>query len=257
MLLLGVLNDMWADCPARLKKVSESDPLLAEEVEQRIDGDVPDTASEYSAVSTFSRASAASVRSGTSAVSILSSLVTESTISESSSATAFSIEGLDHALLSRGKGSYNELEGKKKTRKTTYDDKREKKQERKRGSRAGRDLLGLRLETDTCDELLAFARVDEIVRVIDRLSDALLLLGQASDRKAARDIQRAMDAYMDVISMNTPPCGPLYPRSWLEKRQMSSLVYFQDSNEVSASTWWKKVADGLVTWRATKKISFN
>lgn len=84
-----------------------------------------DTASEYSTVSFRSERSERSVGSGLSSVSVLSTASrssTSSTYSSKSSATAsvFSIEGLDHTLLSRGVAGAGQVTKEKKSNRYIY-----------------------------------------------------------------------------------------------------------------------------------------
>ena len=251
--LVSSVEAIWKDPEARLKAVSQVDPLLGGELsEQAYEPEETDNRSEYSAVSQLSRSSNYSFRSGTSAVSILSDLVVSSTVSEMSDTTKFSIEGLDHTLLSRGTNVSKALPGKFR-RKEAYTEKRERKQERKRGGKSGKDVAGLKAEADTCIELWRFAQIGAVSAYIQELSDALLVIGTQSDFVLIKSIQQAMDEYVEQIATNAPIAAPNYPLSWLQKRQMPVIQHFQENHNSKVQNWWQRVADGLSVWRSTRR----
>lgn len=118
--LVEELTVMWKDPAQRLEQISTTDAALMEEMQMTAaDGEddnasVADAASEYSAatqqsmMSTRSDRSDSSRQSGTSTVSILSQLSTASSSrgggggAGKEQSGAFSIEGIEHSLLSRG-----------------------------------------------------------------------------------------------------------------------------------------------------------
>ena len=138
------LREVWKEPAVRLQQVTAADSdlqtLLAPSVRtyfipfylaqcvffrygsyyyvsrQQEEKDWSDTASEYSAVSFRSERSERSVGSGLSSVSVLSTASRSSTSSTySSKSSVFSIEGLDHTLLSRGVAGTGQDKGMKRS----------------------------------------------------------------------------------------------------------------------------------------------
>ena len=254
--LVASVETLWRDSDARMREVSQFDPLLAAEIiEHSREFEDVDNRSEYSALSNYSRASNISVQSGTSAVSILSNLTASSSISEASVSSSFSIEGLDHSLLSRGSKTSNR--GGKLRRKEAYVEKRERKQERKRGGKSGKDFSGVKAETENCMELWRFAQIGTISKYIQDLSDALLILGTRIDLNLIKSIQKAMDEYVDVLSENISIIAPSYPLPWLQKRQMEVLMHFQSKEGEKLPSWRQRVVDGHSIWRSTRRSNFE
>ena len=269
--LVEELQELWTDVDERLRIVTESDIELrnmAENVDFSQAND--DCQSEFSAASQFSLVSAASARSGTSSVSVLSNLMNASVLSDASASnkSVFSIEGLDHSLLSRGKEDKYAQGGVGKSSRSgrkAYDEKRERKKERKRGRGLGRDPLGLITETDLCEELLGYANLSRVVRAVEELSDCLLLLGSPADVMTIISLQKTVDSSVEVLSSHTPNVAPAYPRAWLERKQMMPIFYFQEEVVTGVAkestgydaSWWSRVADGIKLWRATRRISYN
>lgn len=119
------LETLWKDPSERLKQVALADldlqNLLDPQGDESADrgkegprGDWADTASEYSAFSAKSERSERSVGSGLSSASVLSTSSKSSSISAASKTSSFSIQGLDHTLLSRGSASDKPFNGKEK-----------------------------------------------------------------------------------------------------------------------------------------------
>lgn len=278
------LEALWADPEERLKRIAEAEPELKNELfgppvtdydkdNGGVGGD--DSRSEFSALtiqsgaSYISNASAASSRSGTSTVSVLSSLsIGANSATPSISQKSFSIEGLDHTLLSRGgagtggAATKGGAAGGKAGRKTRESDRRAKRREKQmaRGVGPG-DVFGLRRESALCDELCVLGQFEGVARSARDMCDALQLVNGgetgvlsrcmmprssdshegadaiAHDRSYVSDyelttyIQGAVDTYALQVQAKSPPIAPNYPPQWLQKRSMSSVAKLQDREQ--------------------------
>ena len=275
--IVGKLSSLWANPKERLEKVASTEPTLVVEL-RSMQGqhDYDDTKSEYSLQSNQTGASNVSFRShlsnksGTSSVSILSNLSVNSTTSKHSTTSSFTIEGLEHGLLSRGNIG-NVVKTKAKQQKIS------KKAEKRRGrGENGRDVWGLQNESSMCEELWNYAQIRSLVESVIQVSDVLLLLASSSqDFELISQLQAAVDSYTNILMENAPPIAPDYPPDWLETRLMTHVKYFQDksiTNEIdntdnlideklisnnSSKTWWEVAADGIKYWRTVRKITFS
>ena len=243
-----------------------------------------DTASEYSAMTQQSvmsyRSDASSVRSGTSTVSILSQLSQQSQASQTPSTSSFSIEGLDHSLLSRGKAAQTANNPKDPSNPKEKVHKRDNtprgiKRKEKSKVRGGKDVWGLRRETAVSDELLSFSNVAAIASNVTDTCDLLILLGGDANVFLATELHRALDTYINTLTQIPPPVAPLYPYEWLQRRAMLSVARYQDVEALKAAaaesgrdqrpsarpvdleSWWKIAADGIKKWKATNSFVFK
>lgn len=284
---MAELTALWRDPVDRLAKVQESDPQSfvaatggLDGEEDAAGGDGQDTRSEFSAASNVSYVSfashASSQQSGTSTVSVLSNLsLSRGVPSSSASASAFSISGLEHSLLSRGKSerpSSGQLTTAGQLRRVS--DKRQHRWDRKKAHRQfGSDPMNLKTELALCAELWSLAHFDVIASEAQQLCDALVLLGGKSsyarsklptsvlskwvevsaslpggaqlitdsgtvymtDSVLAKLLQAAVDDHAAHIRSHPPPVGPAYPSHFLAKKSMLVLQRFQDIKSVSAS----------------------
>jgi hypothetical protein len=244
--LVAELSVLWADPHARLVQVASTEPTLVAELNgghlnadgtvwKDVEGD--DTKSEFSVVSRqsgasyVSTASRSSVRSSaSSSVSILSNLSIGSSGGKSlASTSAFSIDGLDHSLLSRGtaKGPGGSDIGGKKEAPRKY----KRRQRKTCKGEGGRDLWGLRREAAVCAELWTLAQVSAIARSAKDLCDVLSLfaLGDEGDISLACELQRSVDVYVKCLQSNPPPVAPLYPPQWMGIRQLVTVCRYQET----------------------------
>ena len=245
-ILVAELSDLWMKPHARLLQVASSEPTLIAELNgghlnadgtvwKDVEGD--DTKSEFSIVSRqsgasyVSTASRSSVRStASSSVSILSNLSVGSSAGKSSASTsAFSIDGLDHSLLSRGtaKGPGGSEVGGKKEAPRKY----KRRQRKTCKGEGGRDLWGLRREAAVCAELWGLAQMSMIARGAKDLCDVLSLfaLGDVGDNSLACELQRSVDVYVKCLQSVPPPVAPLYPPQWMAIRQMVTVCRYQET----------------------------
>jgi hypothetical protein len=322
--LVTDLNLLWGNAEERLQKVGETEPTMLAEIERAANEELygpedghDDNKSEFSLasfrsgasnlsnISYISASSAASAKSGTSTVSVLSniSLSQESTMSSKKS-EMFSIEGLDHSLLSRGNSRTVKKESDRHQRK------KDKKRYKFRGE--GPDVCGLRREKALADEMWTMADFTGVARQARSLCDALLVLG--GDMRATvsgvggayealslnRDLQMActlqatVDAYGLLMQSQVAPVAPAYPPQWLTKRQMSTIMRFQEKLHPTASTvagtdqaantdseakvadggqgaegaaansaeestrdWWQTAAQGLMLWKELRLVTLQ
>lgn len=268
--LVKELNELWANPQERLEKVAQQDDQLKHTLEggggNEGDGKDMDTASEYSAVSQMSRASNLSFVSNQSgnrsvsgysatAVSILSQLSLSSsssstTGSQKSGKRGFAIDGVEHAVLSRG--GHSSGSGKQEPT-----DRQKRKKERKE-AKLGRDAAGLRKEVDMCDELATIGDLAMTVSLIVDICEALLLLNTSKDMELIQQLHKCMNEFIGKVQGQLPVQAPEYPLSWLGKRQLYSVAYFQDNNAAAENiqmtqrapkTWWVDVAEGALQWQ--------
>lgn len=230
----------------RLTQVASTEPTLVAELNGGTlnpdgtvwkDKDEDDTKSEFTVISKqsgasyISSASRTSVRSSaSSSVSILSNLSIGSTGGRSTASTsAFSIGGLDHALLSRGTvtgpGGSDIMEGKREPLR------KYKRRQRKIGKgEGGRDLWGLRREAAVCAELWSIGQVASIARIGKNICDILSLFchGNNKDINLACDLQNSIDIYVKELQQNPPVVAPMYPPQWMEMRLMKAVGRYQE-----------------------------
>lgn len=195
--LCDQLAILWKDPAERLTKVKEAEP---ESFKTKIRGADPDgnplidgkvAGSEFSAASNLSRvsyishASALSSRSGTSSVSVLSSVALHkdgSNFFSVDKSDTFSISGIDHALLSRGKTT-NRPDGStinKGGQLKGISEKRQRKWDRKKSARHfGSDTMELRTENSLCTELWSLSNIAAVAKEASALCTAMVLLGSS------------------------------------------------------------------------------
>jgi len=74
-------------------------------------------------------------------------------------------------------------------------------------------------------------------------------------------LQACMDAYTATIAAQTAPSAPLYPLTWLCRREMEEVRWFQDTPEnanallthVAEGVWWRRAVKGLALWKRSRK----
>ena len=275
--LVAELSVLWADPHARLVQVASTEPTLVAELNgghlnadgtvwKDVEGD--DTKSEFSIVSRqsgasyVSTASRSSVKSSaSSSVSILSNLSIGSSGGKSSASTsAFSIDGLDHSLLSRGtaKGPGGSDLGGKKEAPRKY----KRRQRKTCKGEGGRDLWGLRRESAVCAELWTLAQVSAIARSAKDLCDVLSLfaLGDEGDITLACELQRSVDVYVKCLQSQPPPVAPLYPPQWMGIRQLVTVCRYQETMfpAINLSDLRTPLGPGSVTLvKRDKRVEYN
>jgi len=186
------LKTLWADPALRLQQVSSTEMALSACLRGESVVAVDDSKSDFTAdsrysqssyVSSFSAYSTASDSSGTSTVSILSGASVHSRSSQ-----AFSVEGLDHSLLSRGKETgphpkkKSQVDGGASAADESLDRKSAKKkhkstrEKRGEGRTESRDVWGLRRELNLCDDLMRLTNISDLTATVCSLREALVLL---------------------------------------------------------------------------------
>lgn len=213
--ILSELKVLWVDPDQRLQQVSSTETALSACLRGESLTAIDDSKSDFTAdsryshssyVSNFSSFSTASDSSGTSSVSILSGASSQSKLSQ-----AFSVEGLDHSLLSRGKEvrkpHNDEDTSAKKAVKKKHKSTREKRGE---GRTEAKDIWGLRRELNLCDDLMRLTNIADIVETVRDICDALIFLsgedcGSSIPEKCqlASDLQNAMDQYISQVLLLT------------------------------------------------------
>eukprot|EP01036_Dinobryon_divergens_P032397 gene32397-41971_t len=252
------LREVWKEPAVRLQQVTAADSDLQTLLAPSEEKDWSDTASEYSAVSFRSERSERSVGSGLSSVSVLSTASRSSTSSTySSKSSVFSIEGLDHTLLSRGVAGTGQVGKDKRGKKEKDNPRRQKRKEKSRIKTAGsgRDVCGLRSEGDYCNILFAAAVAgDQAAAEAAELLPLLQLgYGGLPDKMDAVALQRAVGEYLDLLkSLGDVGPAPAYPPSWLEKKALDAIKYFQpergptsDPRVPNAGQTWQQFVTGL------------
>jgi hypothetical protein len=187
----------------------------------------------------------------------------------SETAPSFSIEGLEHTLLSRGKapkyargdvddssssscGAGGRDGGGRKGRVT---DRQQRRAEKKRIRGDPHDFLKVRREGQLCTELWGFAQTTALVKTLSSLVSVLLLLSDGDgegDRSLARDVQCAIDSFCDALSEHVPVAAPAYPLSWLQGKQMLPLARFQSPPPLGmvGASYAQAAAEGVALWRS-------
>lgn len=302
------LTETWKDPEERIKQVSTTDNDLFAQINERENEeaqDINDTLSEFSALTKYTTASlrstTSSIRSGTSTVSILSkvsdksttSLLSETNQSQiSTSNSSFSIQGMDHSLLSRG--TLNDYATKEvgrnpngKVYKRDRTPRRQKRIERSKAKGYSKDVWKLKEEDNNCQLLIKFLNIKTLTNVINSLTSFLLLSFKNSDLQLIRDLQKIMQEFVKTLQSNPPPLAPQYPKEWLVLRNMSNVINFQDPRAryeerlnrrldlipsnidrklvsllttqdyeelLSSKTWWSFAADGIKYWFNNKDL---
>lgn len=273
--VLAELKEIWQNPEDRIQKISTTDTLLmneltgeGEEGEGGAGGMAhDDTASEYSAVSMRSnysyRSDARSIRSGTSTVSVLS---TSSAISAASSTVSktFTITGLEHGLLSRGKitdpqgqGGTYQAEG-QKVYKRDSKPRRQKRIARSQAKGSGRDVWGIRHEAALCDELVnnITALHHEQLKRIHEYCITLLVLNSKADLYMVIELHAVLTSYLHALITTEIPKAPEYPKLWLEKRTMTNVIKFQETCPVSAK--YVTISHAVMEeWKKNKFLAFS
>ena len=209
-------------------------------------------------------------------MSILS-LTPSSSSHRKSDAGDFSIEGLDHGLLSRGAGdssrkkniSLHKTNGKEKKDKKRRKPKSER-EKRGEGRSEGQDVWGIRAELNACTALMSLSNISAVSNTVADLCFALLLINNQgtscgnlrSPLKAACLLQSRMDAYVALLESNPCPLAPSYPLEWLNKRNMSMIRHFQASEEIHGKLptlllHSQLVESGINSWRQLRKTSLS
>ena len=177
--LVDKLNALWADAPGRLSAVSGVDPTLlaairgqekSEELEESR-SDFGGGTSVYSDMSLASNVSESSTASST--LSMLSdlSLSTQQRGTKGPEGGSFSIAGIEHNLLSRGKADKAELS-------SYQENKKKRRQRRGKGeSYGGKDVFGLKQEGAMARDLYALGDVSAVACAVGEVCDVLLLVG--------------------------------------------------------------------------------
>lgn len=274
VILVTALNALWS-APDRLQKVAEAEPTLQSELlklkcnddDEVLDDDKSDIsmASGRTADSFISRASGMTVAStGSSTVSLLSTMSAASVASAASvskqSTSSFSIEGLEHSLLSRGSVQPWDLDKNGKPRKET--DRQQKRSQKKRIRGDPKDLLGVRLEGEQAAELWGCGQTRALAKAVGDLSSVLLLLGGSGDSgrtdlELACNLQAAMDTYCDTFTEHIPTQAPAYPAAWLQGRQMTAVCRFQSEvaeGIIEGKSYELTAAEGIALWRNSLRL---
>jgi hypothetical protein len=201
-------------------------------------------------------------------MSIISRAAVSTASSSAQSNGDFSIEGLDHGLLSRGTGNSSRkknLDGTKIKKQRKQKSLREKRGE---GRSEGKDVWGLRNELSTCDDLIRLGNVAAVALEVINLCNALLLIDNGSGRSRwgssygsiACQLQNVMDKYVSQVESNPCNAAPSYPFEWLSKRNMTNIRYFQlpeDAKDSNIILFTNLVDNGISLWKNLKKISLN
>lgn len=278
--LVAELLVLWENPTQRLEQVASTEASLMKALMGDGGAEHEDNKSDFSATSGASNLSMLSTRSGSthSVVSVLSNLSVRSAAEserlsreKANSGSHFSVEGLEHSLLSRGKGNdYSKGKDNASSRRMN------KRADKKRTKGVGRDVWGLVKECSLCNELWKLANVAGVARVVIDLCQVILLVGGLDDLVLVCKLQAAMDSYALQVQKFLPPIAPRYPAEWLEERLMGSVRRFQDIQTTSQSsytnsqqgaeasgatssgnaapvkTWWTVAADGIKKWQKTR-----
>jgi hypothetical protein len=256
--------------------------------------------SNISLLSNSSDNSSVSRQSGSSTVSILSDMGSYSNGNNNDTVgkkgNEFAIAGLEHTLLSKGNGdgdmgnnrtSRAKREGKKKD-KYDYDKMVEKnggqpltkKQLRRlrRGENAGkdyrghRDMLGLGKEATLCAELMNIAQsLESMCTICSDLCHAHVLIGQQPIHYSTGiALTKSMDAFCTIMRENPPNIAPAYPTLFLQERDYTSLLSYQENyqHQIPSSAlqlntklenkrnkYWEVAAKGISFWHSKMKLS--
>ena len=273
--LVDELHLLWKDATLRLQQVSSTETGLSALLlgNETGDGDCDDARSEFTADTRYSHSSFVSNASfhsdrslqsntsGVSSVSVLSHTSSRSTFSKASTGD-FSIEGLDHSLLSRGTGDFSakrrEKDNKEK-KKRRHKSSREKRGE---GRSEAKDVWGLRNELTKCESLLKLSNVGGVIEAVTDLRDALLLLNSdegggtvSACITLASQLQKEMDSYIQQIGTAVRIQAPSYPTEWLKKRNMTVIRHFQgveDVGDASIVAFSSMIDHGVNFWRSSK-----
>ena len=228
-------------------------------------------------ISFVSKSSNVSKKSGMSSVSVLSNLssVTATSNVSHKSKNNFSIQGIEHSLLSRGNSvdSGTPMPSQKGSNKYG---KKEKRAEKKRIKGNGKDIWGLKKEKQLTDELWLLSDISSVALTINDLNNVLLYLINNETNESNNNnnnennnefinlailLQTKMDEYCNMIQNNLPPIAPDYPPEWLIQRNMKNIFPFQDFMKLNSTipmkpeiiSWWKSAADGIQLWKAFRK----
>lgn len=280
--LFTLLKELWTDPEKRIEAAAANDvslqralkaEMIEEDYQQQKEMLASDTASEFSSAT---RHSLFSLQSGGSALSVLSARSSTSTTvgasSVAGSSSAFSIEGIDHALLSRGRamdpsqvplstGSNNKKNRgeKKQAMLDRQQIRKQRSEERQRQTEPReKDPLGLKKEAAACDELYSIvASLPTVTATVQELCTALAM---AEDRTLQRQVKVALQALREqLFSVQLVGEGdgaakatlaqnllraPLYPMAWLQHKDMLSVVPFQDTQQLVNERLKQRVEQG-------------
>lgn len=284
-----VLCELWAKPAERIAGLAGLDATLHAALHPE-EGreEISDSASVFTAASQYSMASmqsrvaysTTSRATGSSTVSILSQVSDRSTaLSTSTATTSFSIQGLDHALLSRGtvsqsldaQGQSLTPAGGKRVHKRDASERRQKRIERSKSKGLCRDLFNTKGEQEACEGLWRLARTLPLaIDLVTELCTVMLTSTTPSDYVLACQCQQAIQALVRSMQSSAPPYAPAYPQAWLEGRQMGCVRGFQSAeamlrewvqsgrevNEKDVATlaeqaqgsWFRICAQGIQAW---------
>ena len=249
--IVRALSNVWARGEQRLRDIASSDALLAREmlggnrdgrvraVQAEVDGD--EGRSSFSEFSLLSASSAKSARSDVSS----SSSIASNPVSES----AFSVTGIDHALLSRG-GNVDDGFGSR----ANFPPKRRSR--RVKGE--GKDVWGLRQEMELCDKLWAISDVKALAEGVVDCCAALIIVGGRREASVANHLHESMQEFVNILYDHPTPSAPPYPGRWLSARDMDVLKRFQKDGAGLRTnvlpTWWDVVELGVSRWDELKLV---
>lgn len=280
-----------------MDNIASTEADLQAELQEKDDDakdDVNDNSSEFSAATKYSTSSllssTSSIRSGTSTVSILSDISDKTSASNQSvSSTAFSIEGLEHGLLSRGSANSYSGENRNANGKVYKRDRtprRQKRIERSKTKGYSKDVWGLRREKELCQELYKYAQLKSYSKAVNELCALLVSANTAEDHALATTLTSNMQQLVKLVQNNTAPIAPAYPKEWLTKRAMTIVTYYQDPKQrlegkvnrrfgstamtgardivltdaeveelVQSKTWWQYAKEGIEFWYTSKMLN--
>lgn len=245
------IAELWKAPAERLAAIALVDTTLSSALAD--EEEIKDTASEFSAISSYSALSAISGMSALSSASAVTGMSSGSTVSilsaisdskrsitdSRSVSTAFSIQGLDHALLSRGTASTQEAPKYKRDQ----TERRKKRIERSKAKGYMKDVFGIKLEADACEELWKIVQnLTPLTALLCELSTILLSTCKPADRRLAGLVQDKMQELVKTMQSVAPPYAPLYPVQWLQSRQMIRVRSFQQPEAVLNGMVTKKGA---------------
>ena len=241
--------------------------------------------SEISGLSAASSSSRAS-RAGSATVSVLSEMKLDKKSSvggannSDGQGSSFSINGLEHSLLSRGSGKYDASLGGRAAWEDNGEEQLSKRQLRRKHraltkphSSLFKDTLGFAKESKACQELYRLAHVYRIASKCIEVCRVLLLVGGAHATELAARVQRAMDSYTETLRSHPPPVAPLYPRKWLASKDMTILRKFQETTNggdaaavkkwesthagasIGTASFWALAAEGISSWHTKQRLA--
>ena len=217
--LISELNVTWLDPANRLSLVASTEPALFAALNGEEFNQTDETKSEFTSGSSFSQStyvsnmsiysdsSQNSMMSASSSVSVMSINSNRSNYSISSNSN-FSIEGLDHSLLSRGLANPTR---KMDTEKSSQKKKKKGKslrEKRGEGRSESKDVWGLRKEYLACESLMRFSNIESLVATVDDLCNSLLFISEKVNSCKlspsiilAAELQTELGNYIEKVSI--------------------------------------------------------